>query len=93
MKNGAIRWTFWMHRALQLAALAEGQTSPNPLVGAVVLDAQGALVGEAFMPRQGKLMPRWERFLKPVLAPRAARLSSRLSPAVIKGARLLAQKR
>ncbi|MEY4759798.1 MAG: hypothetical protein RLZZ268_1296, partial [Cyanobacteriota bacterium] len=35
-----------MQRALQLAALGAGRTSPNPLVGAVVLDASGALVGE-----------------------------------------------
>jgi diaminohydroxyphosphoribosylaminopyrimidine deaminase/5-amino-6-(5-phosphoribosylamino)uracil reductase len=37
-----------MARALQLAALAEGRTSPNPLVGAVVLDVDGQLVGEGF---------------------------------------------
>ena len=54
MQTGAIRWTFWMRRALQLAALAEGQTSPNPLVGAVVLDAQGALVGEGFHAKAGQ---------------------------------------
>ena len=54
MQTGPIRWTFWMHRALQLAALAEGQTSPNPLVGAVVLDAQGALVGEGFHAKAGQ---------------------------------------
>jgi diaminohydroxyphosphoribosylaminopyrimidine deaminase/5-amino-6-(5-phosphoribosylamino)uracil reductase len=41
-------WSAWMGRALQLGALAEGRTSPNPLVGAVVLDAQGVLVGEGF---------------------------------------------
>ncbi len=37
-----------MRRALQLAALAEGYTSPNPLVGAVVLNEAGRLVGEGF---------------------------------------------
>ncbi len=42
-----------MARALQLAALAEGRTSPNPLVGAVVLDAEGQLVGEGFHARAG----------------------------------------
>ena len=47
------RWIPWMRRALQLAALAEGRTSPNPLVGAVVLDAQGRLVGEGFHARAG----------------------------------------
>ncbi|MEX1315664.1 MAG: bifunctional diaminohydroxyphosphoribosylaminopyrimidine deaminase/5-amino-6-(5-phosphoribosylamino)uracil reductase RibD [Synechococcaceae cyanobacterium] len=43
-----------MRRALQLAALAEGRTSPNPLVGAVLLDGQGVLVGEGFHARAGE---------------------------------------
>jgi diaminohydroxyphosphoribosylaminopyrimidine deaminase/5-amino-6-(5-phosphoribosylamino)uracil reductase len=47
-------WLPWMRRALQLAALAEGCTSPNPLVGAVVLDAQGRLAGEGFHARAGQ---------------------------------------
>ncbi|KZR86542.1 bifunctional diaminohydroxyphosphoribosylaminopyrimidine deaminase/5-amino-6-(5-phosphoribosylamino)uracil reductase RibD [Synechococcus sp. MIT S9504] len=47
------RWIPWMRRALQLAALAEGRTSPNPLVGAVVLDSEGCLVGEGFHARAG----------------------------------------
>jgi diaminohydroxyphosphoribosylaminopyrimidine deaminase/5-amino-6-(5-phosphoribosylamino)uracil reductase len=46
-------WIPWMRRALQLAALADGHTSPNPLVGAVVLDAAGTLVGEGFHARAG----------------------------------------
>jgi diaminohydroxyphosphoribosylaminopyrimidine deaminase / 5-amino-6-(5-phosphoribosylamino)uracil reductase len=48
------RWRPWMERALQLAALGAGCTSPNPLVGAVVLDAGGQLVGEGFHARAGK---------------------------------------
>ena len=47
-------WDKWMRRALDLAALAEGQTSPNPLVGAVVLDRNGRLVGEGFHARAGE---------------------------------------
>ena len=47
-------WLAWMRRALQLASLAEGRTSPNPLVGAVVLDADGRLVGEGFHARAGE---------------------------------------
>lgn len=47
-------WHRWMARALQLAALAEGRTSPNPLVGAVVLDPGGQLVGEGFHARAGE---------------------------------------
>ena len=46
-------WDAWMRRALALAALADGQTSPNPLVGAVVLDQHGRLVGEGFHARAG----------------------------------------
>lgn len=48
------RWIPWMRRALQLASLAEGRTSPNPLVGAVVLDAEDQLVGEGFHARAGE---------------------------------------
>ena len=43
-----------MRRALALAALAEGRTSPNPLVGAVVLNREGRLVGEGFHARSGE---------------------------------------
>jgi len=42
------RWVPWMRRSIQLALLAEGRTSPNPLVGAIVLDSSGRLVGEGF---------------------------------------------
>ena len=41
-------WVPWMRRSIQLALLAEGRTSPNPLVGAVVLDSVGRLVGEGY---------------------------------------------
>jgi diaminohydroxyphosphoribosylaminopyrimidine deaminase/5-amino-6-(5-phosphoribosylamino)uracil reductase len=43
-----------MRRALQLASLGTGRTSPNPLVGAVVLDREGRLVGEGFHARAGE---------------------------------------
>ena len=46
-------WRPWMQRALQLAALGSGRTSPNPMVGCVVLDAAGQLVGEGFHQRAG----------------------------------------
>ena len=42
-----------MRRALALAALAEGHTSPNPLVGALVLNREGRLAGEGFHARAG----------------------------------------
>ena len=41
-------WVPWMRRSIQLALLAEGRTSPNPLVGAIILDSSGRLVGEGF---------------------------------------------
>lgn len=44
----------WMERALELAALGRFTTSPNPMVGAVVLDANGQLVGEGFHAAAGQ---------------------------------------
>lgn len=43
----------YMRRALQLAALAEGHTSPNPMVGAVVVH-QGRIIGEGYHRRCGE---------------------------------------
>ena len=37
-----------MERAIELAWRGWGRVHPNPLVGAVVLDAAGAVVGEGF---------------------------------------------
>src|SRR5689334_10442383 len=37
-----------MRRAIVLAARGLGATSPNPVVGCVLLDAEGAVVGEGF---------------------------------------------
>ena len=49
----SLKWNFWMKRALKLASLAEGETSPNPLVGAVILDENHDLVGEGFHSKAG----------------------------------------
>src|SRR5438132_12367949 len=38
----------WSARALELAAQAGFRTSPNPMVGAVVLDREGHLAGDGF---------------------------------------------
>jgi diaminohydroxyphosphoribosylaminopyrimidine deaminase / 5-amino-6-(5-phosphoribosylamino)uracil reductase len=43
----------WMARALELARLADYRTSPNPMVGAVVLDAGGRLAGEGYHRHKG----------------------------------------
>ena len=38
----------WMDRALELAALGRCGASPNPMVGAVIVEAQGNLAGEGY---------------------------------------------
>ncbi|BAW00685.1 riboflavin biosynthesis protein RibD [Thermus thermophilus] len=43
----------FLRRALQLAERARGHTSPNPLVGAVLVK-EGRIVGEGFHPRAGE---------------------------------------
>ena len=45
--------TTYMRRALRLAARAAGRTSPNPLVGAVVVRA-GAVIGEGYYHAAGE---------------------------------------
>jgi diaminohydroxyphosphoribosylaminopyrimidine deaminase/5-amino-6-(5-phosphoribosylamino)uracil reductase len=42
-----------MRRALELAARGEGQVSPSPLVGCVIVDAAGEIVGEGFYLYEG----------------------------------------
>ena len=43
----------WMTRAIRLASLGRGFTSPNPMVGAVILDKKGKLISEGFHQRAG----------------------------------------
>ena len=43
----------WMKRAIHLASLGRGCTSPNPLVGAVILDKNGKLISEGFHQKSG----------------------------------------
>lgn len=40
--------TYWMRRALELAARGIGVTSPNPAVGCVILDRAGQVIGEGW---------------------------------------------
>ena len=42
-----------MIRAIRLASLGRGVTSPNPLVGAVILDRNGKLISEGFHQKAG----------------------------------------
>jgi len=43
----------WMIRAIRLASLGRGFTSPNPLVGAVILNNKGQLISEGFHQKSG----------------------------------------
>ncbi len=43
-----------MARAIDLAELGLGTTSPNPIVGCVIVDAAGVVVGEGFHRRAGE---------------------------------------
>lgn len=45
--------TLYMERCLQLAEQARGRTSPNPLVGCVIV-AQQRIIGEGFHPKAGE---------------------------------------
>ena len=44
----------WSARALELAQKADFRTSPNPMVGAVVLDRDGRVAGEGFHRAKGE---------------------------------------
>jgi diaminohydroxyphosphoribosylaminopyrimidine deaminase/5-amino-6-(5-phosphoribosylamino)uracil reductase len=44
----------YMDRALFLAARGRGRTSPNPMVGAVVVSTEGVIVGQGFHERAGQ---------------------------------------
>ena len=44
----------FMDRALFLAACGRGRTSPNPMVGAVVVSSDGLVVGQGFHERAGE---------------------------------------
>jgi len=43
----------WMRRAIGLASLSRGLTSPNPMVGAVIVDKKGKLISEGFHHKAG----------------------------------------
>jgi len=44
----------YMRRALELAALGRGYTSPNPMVGAVIAAPDGRIIGEGYHRRCGE---------------------------------------
>ena len=48
MSEKNVSHTKWMKRAIFLASLGKNTTSPNPRVGAVILDKNGKLISEGF---------------------------------------------
>ncbi len=48
MTEKNVSHTKWMKRAIFLASLGKNTTSPNPRVGAVILDKNGKLISEGF---------------------------------------------
>ena len=45
---------YYMQRALELALKAEGNTSPNPMVGCVIVNEDGEIVGEGYHHKAGE---------------------------------------
>jgi len=48
------RDVFYMRKALRLADRGRGRTSPNPMVGAIVVDGDGVIVGRGVHERAGE---------------------------------------
>ncbi len=53
MSEKNVNHTKWMKRAIFLASLGKNTTSPNPKVGAVILDKDGGLISEGFNYKAG----------------------------------------
>jgi len=53
MSEKNVSHTKWMKRAIFLASLGKNTTSPNPNVGAVILDKNGNLISEGFHHKAG----------------------------------------
>jgi len=53
MSENNLSHTKWMKRAIFLASLGKNTTSPNPRVGAVILDKNGNLISEGFHYKAG----------------------------------------
>ena len=51
--------TKFMQQALKLARFGWGQTAPNPVVGCVIANRHGKLVGTGGRNHQGDRMPKW----------------------------------
>ena len=75
----------WMDRALRLAERGRGRTSPNPMVGAVVVARSGEVVGEGFHERAGQDHAEIRALAQAGAAARAATLYCTLEPCCHEG--------
>lgn len=70
----------WMQHALALAARGRGFVEPNPMVGAVVLDSAGQLVGEGWHRKYGEAHAEVNAFAEAGGAARGGTLIVTLEP-------------
>ncbi|MDP8216779.1 MAG: bifunctional diaminohydroxyphosphoribosylaminopyrimidine deaminase/5-amino-6-(5-phosphoribosylamino)uracil reductase RibD [Candidatus Kaelpia imicola] len=70
----------FMHRAISLAKKARGKTSPNPMVGAVLVDKNGKIISEGYHRRAGASHAEVEAIDKAGLKSKAATLYVSLEP-------------
>ncbi len=75
----------YMERALFHAARGSGRTSPNPLVGAVVVSADGVVVGQGFHERAGEAHAEVHALEAAASQARGATLYSTLEPCCHQG--------
>ena len=70
----------YMQRALALALEAEGNTSPNPMVGCVIVDDEGNIVGEGYHHKAGEPHAEVNALAAAKHSPRAATAPLTLEP-------------
>ncbi len=70
----------WMLRCVELARRGRGQVSPNPLVGCVIVDAKGRVVGEGWHRRLGGPHAEVEALRRAGARARGATLYTNLEP-------------
>ena len=75
----------YMERALFHAARGAGRTSPNPLVGAVVVSAEGVVVGQGFHERAGEAHAEVHALAEAGASARGATLYCTLEPCCHQG--------
>src|SRR5438876_1399958 len=76
--------TAYMRRALRLASRAAGRTSPNPLVGAIVV-REGAVIGEGYYHAAGEPHAEVNALRKAGAGARGATLFTNLEPCAHQG--------